>query len=218
MKARAFWCMAGVFVLIAYAPSRAARPFETDDAGTVEAGTYEFEAAADYWDGMAQFGLCLKHGVTTRMDLGVAVGRSLLPEDERGYHGAEIGLKFGLVPDLLAVSVAGSFGTAEYGANLIFSEEIGIYSVHANAGYTAVPSTSDVDVTYGLVNEFAIGRVSLGVDIGGCDAAINRWLVGGRVAPADWIALDAGIGGDFEDAESFAAITGVWLAFPISKE
>jgi hypothetical protein len=52
----------------------AARPFETDDAGTVAPGTFESEFGSESWKDDAAFGIGLKHGLTERMDLGVSMG------------------------------------------------------------------------------------------------------------------------------------------------
>lgn len=36
--------------LVGFAPVMAARPFATDDAGTVEAGKFELETTCNYWE------------------------------------------------------------------------------------------------------------------------------------------------------------------------
>jgi hypothetical protein len=79
----------------------------TDDAGTVAPETFELETGVDFWKDAATGCIGLKHGVTNRMDLGFGFGYSPQPEDERGFSGAELGLKFAIVPELLAVTAAG---------------------------------------------------------------------------------------------------------------
>lgn len=66
----------GILLLVGFVvESQGARPFITDDAGTVTPETFELEVAADYWRQEAAVGLSFKHGITKHMDMGVAFGR-----------------------------------------------------------------------------------------------------------------------------------------------
>ena len=195
----------------------AARPFATDDAGIVSAGSFELETAADYWSDNATFGFCLKHGITDRMDLGVSAGRVMYPRDERSFSPVELGIKFGLVPDLLSISFAGSFSDASYGVNLIASKEIKALSLHANMGYSAIGATNDADFTWGAASRVNIGRVSPGIELCGTHEVVSWCQAGLQCSICDWCSIDAGIGSDFSDDVNLTATTGLWFTFPINK-
>jgi hypothetical protein len=92
-------------------PAMAARPYVTDDAGTVGLGLFELETASNCWKDRVEFGLCFKHGITDRMEIGVAMGHCASPKDERAIQDAELGFKFALIPDLFAASFTGVSGT-----------------------------------------------------------------------------------------------------------
>jgi len=202
------------FLLFSVFSSFAFRPFITDDAGTVEQSGFELETAADYWHDAAGFGLCFKHGITDRMDLGVAFGRCLLPEDESGYDPAELLLKFSLFPDKLSASFSGSFSDPCYTAQLVFSQPIALVTIHTNAGYSAVGSEDNGFGVFGLAGTVDIGKVCLGLEFGGTQESLDWWQTGGRYAFTDFFALDAAIGGDFEKEMSLMATTGLFYAFP----
>jgi hypothetical protein len=131
-------------------PSYAARPFVTDDAGTVALETFELETGVDFWKDAATGCNGLKHGVTDRMDLGFGFGYSPQPEDERGFSGAELGLKFAIVPELLAVTAAGSFGSSTFAINGILSKAFGPVSFDGNLGMEAQADGNDADLTYAV--------------------------------------------------------------------
>lgn len=204
-------------LLICASVLHAARPFATDDAGIVSAGSFELETAADYWSDNATFGFCLKHGITDRMDLGISAGRQMYPRDERSFSPVELGIKFGLVPDLLSISFAGSFSDASYDVNLIASKEIKALSLHANMGYSAIGATNDADFTWGAASRVNIGRVSPGIELCGTHEEVSWWQAGVQCCMCDWCSIDAGIGSDFSDDINFTATTGLWFTFPFNK-
>lgn len=142
----------------------------------------------------------------------------MLPSDEQAFTGETIGLKFSLVPDLLAVSFAAEFGSKVYNANFVVSKPVGPIAVDANIGYQAQADTSDADLTYGLAAVYEIGRFGAGVEVCGTQEAVNWWQVGSRFKIAEWIQFDAGIGGDFEKVPDFTATTGLWFTFPLTKQ
>jgi hypothetical protein len=203
--------------MLANIPCGAHRPFATDDAGTVAQGTFELETAADYWNEEAAFGMCFKHGLTERMDIGVELGRCMLPEDERGFDGAALGLKFALIPDLFSASFSGQFGDPGYGASLIVSKAIGIFCVHGNLGGSVDVSADDADMTYGLAGVFEVRRAKTGAEIGGTHEGLDWWQAGIQFSLTDWMAIDAGVGGNFEHDIDMAATTGLWFTFPLNK-
>lgn len=207
-----------LIVQIVATPAMAARPFATDDAGTVEAGKFELETTCNYWEKKAEFGASFKHGITERMDIGVCVGHCMLPSDERAFTGETIGLKFSLVPDLLAVSFAAEFGSKVYNANFVVSKPVGPIAIDANIGYQAQADTNDADFTYGLATVYEIGKFGVGVEVCGTQEAINWWQIGSRFKIAEWIQFDVGVGGDFEKVPDFTATTGFWFTFPLTKQ
>jgi hypothetical protein len=81
------------------------------------------------------------HGITDRMDIGVAYRYTMLPDDERGFEGAKIGMTFGLVPDLISVSAAGCLGDQAFDINGILSKDIGPLLLDVNIGMTATAQT-----------------------------------------------------------------------------
>lgn len=205
--------VSSIMVLSSLAVSFAARPFATDDAGTVEMGGFELETAANYWNVNADFGLCLKHGFTNRMDIGVGFGYVAFPEEMAQLSGLEVGLKYALVPDLLSASFSGSFGDPCYAVNLILSKSIGFICLHGNLGMEAAQAIKDATLTYGVAAVFETGIVSSGVEIGGTHEELNWWQVGTQVAVAKWAAIDLGLGGDFESDVNLIATTGLWFSF-----
>jgi hypothetical protein len=205
----------GVLLFLATFTVSGFRPFITDDAGTVEQGGFELETAADYWHDAAVFGLCFKHGITERMDLGVAFGRCVLPEDESGYDPAELLLKFALIPDQLSASFSGSFSDPCYTGQLVFSQPVSMVTVHVNAGYSAVGAEDNGFAVFGLAGTVDVGQVCLGAELGGTHKSLDWWQAGGRYTFTDFFALDAAIGGDFENDISLTATTGIFYAFPL---
>jgi hypothetical protein len=200
------------------APADAARPFQTDDAGTVTPGTFETELSADYWSNKGAFGFSFKHGVTSRMDLGVSIGHTSWPEDEREYDNATLAFKYALVPELLSASFATKLGTSEYSLNGIVSHSFGDLGINANVGGDFTGGERSADLSWGVNPTYAVGPVILGAELRGNQHEAAWWQAGAQVKLADWIALDAGLGDDFsKNKNDWHAATGVWIAFPTSK-
>jgi hypothetical protein len=198
-------------------PVMAGRPYVTDDAGTVGLGLFELETTPNYWKDRVDFGLCFKHGLTDRMEIGVAMGHCTLPKEERGIQNAELGFKFALIPDLFAASFTGVFGDPGYAFNFILGKAYKNFTVNANLGGSMVAKTEDADLTYGLSGIFTYGRFETGAEIGGTQEELNWWQIGAKIFVTDWCSIDAGIGGDFEKEVSMNATTGLWFAFPFVK-
>jgi hypothetical protein len=97
---------------------------------------------------------------------GIGFGYKPLPDAERGFEGAEIGLKFGLIPGLFALSASGSFGDKAYGINGILSKGFGPVGCDLNLGMTATADTNDADLTYGLCCHFDGEKFCAGAEIG----------------------------------------------------
>lgn len=139
-------------IVLTAAPIFAARPLDTDDAGTVETGKSETEISFDYshnrpGGGCHSPGIVLKHGLTDRMDLGLGFSH-FTDKDADGNSVAwgmsplKVGFKLGLLrerPTLPDISVSAGFekGNNGYGLNLILSREYGNLGLHYNLGYNA---------------------------------------------------------------------------------
>jgi hypothetical protein len=191
-----------------------ARPFATDDVGTVEPGLHELEFGVDFWSEEATLGMGFKHGLTDRMDLGVGIGHTLFPEEDAGFGNLELGMKFAVIPAFVAFSVAGSFGHEAYVLNGIITRNIGPVEINANFGYeTAFTSDGDGTVTYALAAILAAGSYAFGVEGLGDKDGLQYWLVGGRYSLYDGLALDAGLAGGFEDDAAMILTVGVHYEF-----
>ncbi len=195
----------------------AARPFVTDDVGIVESGKFEAETACDYWGRNFSAGFCLKHGVTHRMDIGLGLGYTPLPEELRAFHEAEMSMKYALIPDLFAISFAAVWGKQCYAVNFVLTKAIGNVSCDANLGYQTGTDLEGADLTYGLAVVYEFRRVGAGMEIGGSDKALNWWQIGGRLQLVHWLFLDAGVGINFEDQKSYTATTGLLFLFPSAR-
>jgi hypothetical protein len=194
------------------------RPFYTDDAGTVPDATFEAEAAADYGTSSTTLGLALKHGITERMDIGVSVGRCVHPQHERGFDNAELGLKFALIPDLIAASFTAFFADPEYSSLLIASKSFGPASFHANGGFSATGSSDHVTPIFGFAGDCRMGRFSAGAELMGTDAGITWWQAAIRFEITASLIVDSGIGGNFDNSAGVTATTGLFFAFPVKGE
>ncbi|HON11113.1 MAG: hypothetical protein GX089_14030 [Fibrobacter sp.] len=191
----------------------AARPFTIDDAGTVEKEGFEVEVASNYWKNSADAGIGLKHGLTDRMDIGAGFGYTALPEKEAQFSALEVGLKYAIVPDLLSTSVSASFDSPVYTINLILSKPVGVAAFHGNAGIEAESVSKSVNLVYGVAAAFNMGRITSGVEVGGINKELNWWQLGAQIDLLDWLAVDFGLGGDFQKEVGYAATTGFWFGF-----
>jgi hypothetical protein len=150
MKGKAI-CLA-LSVCLASSMLFAARPLDTDDAGTVEKGKSEAEVSFDYCqyrpDGTGQApGLAIKHGLTDLLDLGLGFSHGTDKDADGntvgwGMSPLEVGFKLSLLkeqPKLPDLSVSAGFqtGSAGYGINLIFSRCYGSLGLHYNLGYNS---------------------------------------------------------------------------------
>jgi hypothetical protein len=214
MKVGIFFCM---ILNATISKVMAARPFVTDDAGTVSQSTFELETGCDFWKDATTLGACLKHGITERMDIGIGFGYAPLPDDERGFDGAELGLKFGLIPDLFSLSASGCFGNNTYGINAIVSKAFGFLSFDANLGIEATAATNDGDLTYGLCCHYDFERCVVGAEICGTHEELSLWQLGSSFGLFDWVTIDAGINGDFEKDVTLSATAGLTFSFPVPK-
>ena len=200
-------------------PTGAARPFATDDAGTVAPGCFESEVSADYWNDKGAFGIGLKHGLTSRMDLGISLGHTAWPEEERAYDEPTLVFKYVLVPEILSASFATELGTSEYSLNGIVSHSFGDFGINLNLGGDFVGGENHANPTWGANPTLTLGPATLGAELRGNQHEANWWQVGTQLKLADWIAIDAGFGDDFsKNKNDWHAATGIWIAFPTAAK
>jgi hypothetical protein len=201
-------------MLVCVSGLHGARPFATDDAGTVEQGIHELEFGCDFWSKEAALGLGFKHGLTERMDLGVGLAYIIEPEEDNGFEGAELGVKFALIPDVLAASLAGGFGDAAYTINGIFTQTIGPLEIDGNFGYEATGITGEEGtIIYALAVILDAGAYAFGVEGMGNKDGLQAWLVGGRYTLVDGFAADIGVSGGFEEDVTMTATAGIHYEF-----
>jgi hypothetical protein len=193
-------------------PTFAARPFVTDDAGTVVKEKFESEPSVNYGNNFAIAGLTFQHGITDRADLEFCLGYCAHPEGERKITTAGLVSKFGLIPNLLAATLGMTFGETTYGANLIASKTIGAFSGDANFGYTTQADTNDADVTYGLDVVYTFKKLGIGAEVFGTQEMAN-WQFGLRFAITDRLIIDSAVGTTIERAPVLQATSGLWVTF-----
>lgn len=191
----------------------AARPFFTDDAGTVERSAFELESASDYWKDFASFGTTLKHGLTDKMDLGISFGYLAVPLERRAAQPLELSLKYNFVPEHFSASFTGSFSSATYAVNAIYTHSFKAFSGHANMGFEAADAIREMVLTYGLAAVYNLGIAAIGAEIGGVDGELNFWQFGFQINLLQWLAFDTGIGGDFGDETQVSITSGLWFSF-----
>ena len=213
----------------------AGRPLATDDAGTVEPGRFETELSFDYCrnrpDGACQtVGVQLKHGLTGRMDIGLAFGHGTDKDADGntvgwGMSPLSIGLKMALLKGhrfLPNLSLAAAFetGEREYLINGIASREIAGIGLHFNLGYE---STGEKlvrgEYITGLAMEYTfLKKLRVCAELNsellddGKHVIGNSGLIGGSI-DLGFGCLDAG-GRLFDHrGPSWEAVTGLTFAF-----
>jgi len=195
-----------VFLLVCCMEGWAARPFSIDDAGTVEQGKFElelgYENCNDITAGQSSlFALGLKHGLTDRMDIGIGLGQTFIPEQAEGLSPSNLSLKFAVIKDLLAVSFAQDLGSSAYQLNSALSKEFGPIETNINLGYAATGvSNIPGSITYGLDLIYGFKKLDVGCEFSGDKDGFQEWLIGGSYSVIDALAVDLGYEGNFSDA------------------
>lgn len=192
----------------------AARPFAVDDAGIVPNNGFEIEIGLNHWKDCMDGGVEIKHGITNRMDIGAGFGYVAVPKTESQISPMGVGFKYGLIPDLLSASFGAVFNDPAWAVNLILSKPLNEhFTIHTNLGMEAVSFSTSGLLTYGILSTIQIGKVTAGVEVLGNHKEINAWQVGAQLAITDWLALDAGINGNFSKHFEMSATTGLWFGF-----
>jgi len=171
-----------------------ARPFATDDAGTVPPAGYELEVGYDFWKDEGTFGIGFKHGLTEKMDIGIGFGYNLITEPKRCFSGSELCLKYSFIPDMVAASFVTGFNGSEYSLNGILTRGFGAIEADANLGY----STADSSITFGLAFIYGVKRLDFGLEFFGNKNGLQNWLAGSRYRIVEDFAVDLGFFSDFE--------------------
>ena len=180
----------------------AARPFSTDDAGTVEIGKFELEFGYEHCDlvGTGQSGLCclgFKHGLTEQMDIGLGLTHTFVPQQAEALSPASISLKFAVLRDLLAISFSHELGGSSYALNSALTREFGQVEVDINLGYSATGNSNlPGSISYGIALIYGFEKVDVGCETSGDKDGLQNWLVGARYRIREGLAVDLGYSGD----------------------
>lgn len=191
----------------------AARPFATDDAGTVVPSTFELETAADVSRETTASGIVLKHGVTDRADLGFSASYTTGPNHGAGFDALVASVKYAFVPGRVAATVTGAFDGESYCANLIYSHPIQPFRFDANCGLQVDGLRNPAQITYSLAAQFCPKWFTVGMETGGCGNLPDRYRIGFQLPLSTWMAIDIGVGGNFGKNVALTATSGVWLGF-----
>lgn len=192
----------------------AARPFITDDAGTVTPGGFELELGTDVWQDDAVMGLSFKHGLTNRMDVGVGFGYTMLPADAGGFENAEVVFKFAIIPDLFSASFITILGDLDYVLNGIVTHMFGTFEIDMNLGYeTTGMEGIEGTFMYALAIIYAIDKFAVGAEIAGDQEDVQSWLAGVRFILSPGFAIDGGVIGNFHEGSDVIATFGIHYEF-----
>jgi len=191
-----------VLVCAGAAQARAAYPLATDDAGTVSRGGYELEAGYDSAKDAENLtnqssAFSFKHGVTEKMDLGLALPYQIHPAGAEKLGAASLALKFSLVRDIAAVSLSNELGEKDYFLNAIYSKEFSAVKLHLNAGYLSTGDETAKGAGYGLALEYPMGKLEAVGEAQGHEGGEGEALAGLRYRIKDALFVAGGLARDF---------------------
>lgn len=196
------------------ATSAHSRPFRTDAAGTTAPSVVEIEAGANWWTDRAGFGLNLKQGITPRMDLGFHIPFSAFPDSTRAFGNAKVSAKMDLVPGLASVALTSDLGGANYALNGALTRSWGPIKASADLGGRFTAGAREADLAWGVNPSATFRAVTLGAELRGDQHQADWWQVGAGLKLAEGVAIDAGLGDDFNDGHDWHVATGIWVALP----
>jgi hypothetical protein len=208
------WSVAALAVALAAHEADAARPFQTDDAGTVAPGTTELEVGSQYWSDYGSFTAGLKHGLTPRLDLGIYAGYASWPHESREFEAATLGLKLALVPSYFSASFSNELGSSDYTISGILSVPVGDFSLNTNVGAEFVAGTREEEPAWGVQPQWNASFGTVGAELRGDDGGATSWQVGTQVKVRPWLSIDAGLGSSLQGARKWTATTGAWIGLP----
>lgn len=183
--------------------SEGARPFATDDAGTVDAAGYELELGYDFGQEEGAFGLGFKHGLTQKMDIGMGFGYTLISEPKNRFTCSKLCLKYAIIPDLFSASITNELGTPGYDINTILTRTFGVVEIGGNLGYSVTGDTTAGAMFYALavivgLDRLAWEKIDFGIEASGDKHRLQNWLVGGRYKLREGFNLDIGVSSGFK--------------------
>lgn len=206
--------VAGVCALLTHQMAYAARPFDTDDAGTVAPGTFEAEIGSQSWQRNLALCTSLKHGLTERMDLTLSTGYTEYPESNRVFDNAQISAKFSLIPNLFSASVTTEVGTSEYTVRAILSKSFDNFHVNMNLGGDFTGNERDANLEWKFAPSQSIDRFVVGAELLGNQHEAQCWKAGGQYMINERFAADLGIGSTLVEHPDWRITAGFWFAFP----
>ena len=200
-------------ILTLFQQGFAARPFTVDDAGTVVPQGFEIEAASDLSKNSATAGLCLKHGITDRMDIGFAADYTVSPETDRQISPLTLSCKYAFIPDLLSGTLTTSFDDPVWALNIILSKPISRFTMHGNLGIEAESFAKEVTFTWGIASTVTLLRSTTGVEISGTHQEIAEMMLGTQISIFNWLAFDIGAMLMLQPDNHLGLTTGLWFGF-----
>ena len=197
-----------VLICASAARAQAAYPLATDDAGTVSQGGYELEAGYDSAKDAENLSnqssaFSFKHGVTEKMDLGLALPYQIHPADAEKLGAASLALKFSLVKDIVAVALSNELGEKDYFLNAIFSKAFSAVKLHVNAGYLSTgDETAKGAGSYGLALEYPLGKFEAVGEVQGQEGGEGDALAGLRYRIRETLFVAGGLARDFKSGHA----------------
>ncbi|MBU2600391.1 hypothetical protein KJ849_07435 [bacterium] len=205
-------------VLFLASQSFAARPLTTDDAGIVEKGTFELERGYDYTKNQNNTesqttGLSLKHGLTDRLDFGLAFPYEIKPN--KGLGSAELGVKFSLLKEKeglpgLSSTFSYQVGVLAYTLNMILSKGFGSLTCHLNIGFEATGQVTERGITTysGAVEYSAIKEnLNLVAEVMGNEDNLLMGLIGTNFQAFKGVTSDIGLQFGFNNDSPKSGLT-----------
>lgn len=180
----------------------AAYPLATDDAGTVSHNSFELEAGYDNsmdHDNLTSqaSAFSFKHGVTERLDVGIAVPYQIKPSRDERMGAASMVFKFSLVKDAVAMTFSNELGEKAYFLNAIYTKEFPGIKLNFNAGYLSTGDESKKGTgSYGLALAYPMGKYEAVGEVQGQDGGEGNALLGLRYHIRKPLFIATGVGRD----------------------
>ncbi|MCL2844022.1 MAG: hypothetical protein FWE23_01010 [Chitinivibrionia bacterium] len=194
-----------------------AHPFATSTAELV--GNDEIEIETSIGTGFVDssrigIGSHITYGIGERFNIGIGNNWTInnVNEKDRGFEAPEFSLKFGLIPNVLAIETFGTLSTfGEYGASLIYTWELNSgMQMNYNVGFASNPDYYETGnaFAWGYSVVKPIGSMFVGAEIFGhvfdgmSDADLSGdytfWNFGFGYELGNSSVISLGFGGNFE--------------------
>jgi hypothetical protein len=210
-------------------PAQAARPLNTDDAGVLDRGACELEAARtrEKAEGMRAAGTEVQLGCGIGAGTQVALGLARSRADGQRERGLALSAKTSLVAtDAAAWALAGALDWATApgegrrhvasALSLVHTRALGtVATLHLNLGHTRDEQAGRAATAWGVALEHAgLGPVAPVAEVFGDDRQAPSWNLGLRwtVLP-DRLVLDAAVGRQIISGRPRAMSLGATLSF-----